>query len=193
MNHPGGEDLGQLRVAVALLRDRDGETIIRQLQRLGCQAQHLWPAPAELPRPLDAVFYQIDRDPPGAFPWTAEGAPAAIIAVTSGDAAAELRALAGSGAHAVLNRPVTASAVLTNLMLARNNFRYERRLLGKIAKLEDTLRSIRKVEQAKAILMKEKNLEEQEAYRYLRTQAMNRRVTIATVASAIVSAKDLLT
>lgn len=188
--HAGADDLAELRVAVVHRRDRTGETIVRHLQRLGCRVQQFWPAPAELPRPLDAVFFEFSGET-GALPWVAGDAPAPIVAVTEGEGAG-LRGLSSCGAHAVLVGPAEATAVLTNLMLARNNFRYEKRLLAKIAKLEDTLRSLRKVEQAKAILMKEKNIEEGEAYRYLREQAMNRRVSIVTVASAIVGAKEYL-
>jgi len=65
--------------------------------------------------------------------------------------------------------------------------------LAKVAKLEETLRSIRKVERAKAILMKNKNIEEEEAYKYLRSQAMMKRVPIGVIASAIIDAKEMLT
>jgi len=49
------------------------------------------------------------------------------------------------------------------------------------------------VERAKAILMKNKNIEEEEAYRYLRSQAMMKRVPIGVIASAIIDAKEMLT
>ena len=62
----------------------------------------------------------------------------------------------------------------------------------KISKLEETLRVIRKVEQAKLILMQPTQHRENEAYEYLRRQAMNKRVSVATVASAIVDANALL-
>jgi len=81
---------------------------------------------------------------------------------------------------------------LTNLLMARNNFRYERRLLAKIGKLEETLRAIRKVEQAKSILMKKRGIDEPEAYEYLRRQAMRKRVPVGSVAAAIIDADELL-
>ena len=43
---PGtGFDLHSLRITVAHPRDHDGEVLIRSLQRLGGQVEHLWPAP----------------------------------------------------------------------------------------------------------------------------------------------------
>ena len=89
-------------------------------------------------------------------------------------------------------QPVTRQTILTNLVLARSNFRYEKRLQTKISRLEETLRVFRKVEQAKLILMRQRTIGENEAYEYLRRQAMNKRVSVATVASAIVDANALL-
>jgi AmiR/NasT family two-component response regulator len=94
--------------------------------------------------------------------------------------------------HAALVKPVTRQTILTNLLLARSNFKYEKRLQTKISRLEETLRVFRKVEQAKLILMRQRTIGENEAYEYLRRQAMNKRVSVATVASAIVDANALL-
>ena len=78
-------------------------------------------------------------------------------------------------------------------MAARSVSRYERRLKAKVRKLEETLRSIRQVEQAKAILMRVRNLGEEEAYEFLRKRAMDRRVPVGSVAAAIIEANDFLT
>ena len=63
---------------------------------------------------------------------------------------------------------------------------------SKIAKLEDTLRSYRKVEQAKAILMNQRAIGEPEAYNFLREQAMRRRVPVGVIASAVVELSEVL-
>ncbi len=51
---------------------------------------------------------------------------------------------------------------------------------------------MRSVERAKSLLIRVKNITEEEAYNYLRRQAMERRVTIGAVATAIVDSYDLL-
>jgi AmiR/NasT family two-component response regulator len=48
------------------------------------------------------------------------------------------------------------------------------------------------VEQAKAILMRVRNLGEREAYDFLRKRAMDRRVPVGSVAAAIIEANDFL-
>ena len=80
----------------------------------------------------------------------------------------------------------------STLALARGNFLYERRLRGRIEKLDESLRTMRSVERAKSLLMRLKNVSEEEAYNYLRRQAMERRVTIGAVASAIIDSYELL-
>jgi len=48
------------------------------------------------------------------------------------------------------------------------------------------------IERAKVIVMQNKNLNEEEAYKQLRLRAMQRRVTIGALASSIVDSQDLL-
>jgi AmiR/NasT family two-component response regulator len=81
---------------------------------------------------------------------------------------------------------------MTALVLARTRFSYEQRLRGRIDKLDETLRAIRSVERAKAILMSQQRIDEEAAYHFMRRQAMARRVSITAVAAAIVDAHEIL-
>lgn len=56
----------------------------------------------------------------------------------------------------------------------------------KVSKLEDKLKERQIIEEAKGILMKVKNLEEAEAYNYLRKEAMNKRKTMREIADAVI-------
>lgn len=186
-------DLRSLRVLVLHPRDADAETLIHMLQRFGCQTDWTWPPPAELPSQLDVVLYLIDQQMRTPFRWIAGHPAVASIAIVGEGGNTTLRALSDCMPQAVLCKPLDPIVLLTNLVLARNNFRYERRLLSKIAKLEETLRSIRKVERAKAILMQKRNIEEPEAYEFLRRQAMRKRVPIGVIATAVIDANEVLT
>jgi AmiR/NasT family two-component response regulator len=93
---------------------------------------------------------------------------------------------------AVLHRPLTTHAVLSSLILARAHFTYNQRLRSRIEKLDETLRSIRSVERAKSILMAKRQMREDEAYQFMRRQAMTRRVPISAVAAAIVDSEEVL-
>src|SRR5436189_255263 len=66
------------------------------------------------------------------------------------------------------------------------------RLRGRIERLDENLRSMRTVERAKAILMETRRMPENEAYAFIRRQAMDRRVSASSVAGAIVDSFELL-
>jgi len=51
---------------------------------------------------------------------------------------------------------------------------------------------VRLVERAKTLLIRLKNLSEEEAYNFLRKQAMEKRVTIGAVAAAVIDSHELL-
>ena len=189
---PSLEVLQQLRVLVVHPRDSDGETIIRHVQRVGCQVEVMWAPPVKLPERIDVVFYLIDERTRHSLPWFADQPPAAIVAIVQHDAPDIIGLLTDCSPQAVVSKPAGPFGILTSLIVARNISRYEERLHTKVRKIEETLRSVRMVEKAKTILMKSKNLEEKEAYEYLRKHAMNKRLPIGKVASTIIDANDLL-
>ncbi len=189
---PSLEALQQLRVLVVHPRDPDGETSIRHLQRIGCRVEGMWPPPAKLPDRTDVVFYLIDDQTRRSLPWFADVPPAAIVAIVEHETPDVLTLLSDCSPQAVVSKPADPFTLLTSLIVARSIFRYEDRLHSKVRKLEETIRSVRTVEKAKSILMKSKNIEEKEAYEYIRKHAMNRRMPIGKVATAIIDASDFL-
>jgi AmiR/NasT family two-component response regulator len=186
------KSLWDLKVAVVVERDDDGERLVRELQRLRCQVHHEWPMPPQIPVHYDAVFCALSADLPQRLPWIPGEPGAALVVIDRGDGPLDLKLLHNCAAHGVLHYPTTARSVQAVLSLARSHFLYERRLRGRIDKLDESLRTMRSVERAKSLLMRVKNVTEEEAYNYLRRQAMERRVTIGAVASAVVDSYDLL-
>lgn len=186
------QNLRNTRVAVVHPRDQDGDDLIRQLQRIGCQVQVVWPPPPQLPQPLDAVFFLLDRDTKTSMPWRMADLSLAHIAIVDYENPTVLKALLDSSAHGVLVRPIRASGVLSSLVLALSMRGYESRLLAKITKLEDTLRTRRDVEKATRLLMSLRSLTEEEAYQFIRKQATAKRVPIGTIAASIINAHAML-
>jgi AmiR/NasT family two-component response regulator len=171
--------------------DADGQLLASTLRRAGAQPESVWPAPERWPANVDAVFWLVAGGP-RVLPTVGEESEAALIAILEPGVAELQRLLADCSPHAVLSKPLHPFAILTSLLAARSVARYERRLKAKVRKLEETLRSIRQVEQAKAILMRVRNLGEREAYDFLRKRAMDRRVPVGSVAAAIIEANDFL-
>lgn len=185
-------DFRQLRMVVVHPRDHDGELLIRHLQRLGCRVDNVWPPGRSVEADVDVLLCLVDPVARALLDAaTAQSGPA-VIGIIDPRQAASLRLLHEATPHAVINRPFDPATLIPNLVVARNNLRYQRRQLSKVAKLEETLRSYRKVEQAKAILMEKRKIGEPEAYSFLREQAMRRRVPISVIASVVVESNEVL-
>jgi len=185
-------DYRQLRVVVAHPRDHDGDLLLRYLQRLGCSVELFWPAPDFVERPTDIAFCLVDNQTRDLCTSLTDTSHAAVIGIVDPANPRAMQSLAEISPQAVLTKPVDPAAILTNLVVARNNSRYQRRLQTKISKLEETLKSVRKVERAKTILMEKRHIDESEAYAYLREQAMKRRVPIGAIASVVVDSDEVL-
>jgi AmiR/NasT family two-component response regulator len=185
-------DFSQLDIAVALRRDDDGEFLIRELQRTRARVRHVWPLPDRLPEDADVVFCDLTPGLLERIPWVPGDPTAALVVVMPPAAPPDLDLLKNCAADAVLHRPFAAHAAVTSLALALGTFAYGERLRARIDKLDETLHSIRSVERAKAILMDRDKLREEEAYHFLRRQAMDRHVSISAVAAAIIDSHEIL-
>lgn len=187
------KDLRSLRVAVFHPRDNDGEQLIRQLQRIGCQVQAFWPLTAELNEPFDVAFLAVNPETITLdLPWIkSEDAPVRV-AVVNYENPTIVDGMLRLGASAVIATPIRSFGVLSTLILARQlagDLRLQRK---RVAKLESKLQSIRKITDAKGVLMSSRKISEENAYAVIRDQAMVKRVTIEEIATAIVNANEIL-
>jgi AmiR/NasT family two-component response regulator len=189
MSEPG-TDYSGLDIVVATSRDENGEVLFRELQRTRARVRHVWPAPCRLPDDTDVIFCDATKNFTQAIPWLPGEPGAALVAIV--DATTDLDTIRTAAPDAVLHRPFTRQSVLMSLMLARAHFTYAGRLLQRIHKLDETSRMIRSVERAKTMLMATRKMREEEAYKFIRTQAMTRRISIGALATAIVDSGDLL-
>lgn len=185
-------ELGTLDLVVATRRDEDGELLIRELQRVRARVRHLWPVPDRLPEDVDVIFCDFVPGLADRIPWIPGEPKASLVALIPLTPSPDLAALRDCAPDAVLHKPFTTYGILTSLVVARSQFLYEQRLRTRIEKLDENLRAMRSVERAKAILMSSQSLREDEAYNFLRRQAMARRVSISAVAAAIVDSHEIL-
>jgi len=185
-------EFGRLEIGVATHRDEQGEQLIRMLQRTRARVHHLWPPPTQFSTTLDVIYSDLLPDLPQRLPWVPGEPSAALVVIVPPSRPLDFAILENSAPHAVIHLPVTMQAVFASLTVARSHFFYERRLRQRIEKLDDNLRTMRSVERAKAILMQTKNISEEEAYNHLRRQAMERRITIGALATAIVDSQELI-
>ncbi len=185
-------DIRSLRIWVVHPRDGDGDTLVRHLQRIGAHLTHLWPPPAQVIDGCELLFCLLDQQTRALSASLIDAADLTVIGIADPTNPHTLPLLSDLNPHGVLARPVDPSALISCIAVAQSNARFQRRLRTKIAKLEERLRTIRKVDQAKAILMERRRIDEPRAFAFLREQAMLRRVPIGVVASLVVESNEVL-
>lgn len=189
---PQQHQFANLRIAVICAPDDDGDRLTRHLQRTRATVIPMWPAPEQIPVDFDCVFSVLLRDLPQRLPWLPGMAHSALTVLLPASGAVDLKLLRNCAPHSVLHLPANEGAVQVSLMMARDHFSYERRLNARIDKLDENLRTMRAVERAKAILMSTRGISEEEAYHFLRLQAMSKRVSIGALSTAIIDSHELL-
>ena len=194
MGHNRGylRELRQLELLVIVPPDDDGKNIIHELGRLGANVKHLWPVPLPLPIDAELIICELISDIAECTPWLPGESPLPLVLHIPRNENIDFKEIRDCAPHGLLHSPITEKSIVNTLLLARDQFRYEQRLRGRIKKLDENLRSMRLVEQAKVILMDAKHIDEEEAYQVLRRTAMERRMTLGTLATAIVDSHELL-
>jgi AmiR/NasT family two-component response regulator len=186
------DDLVDLSAIVVAPVDDQIAMLLHELQRLRVRVRRVWPMAESVPADADVVYCEYMPDLARRLPWIPGAASSALVVILPATEAIQAEALCHATPNAILPRPFTTNAVLSSLVLARSQFRYERRLRSKIEKMDDNMRSVGTVERAKAILMAARHMPEAEAYGFIRRQAIDRRVSASTVAAAIVDSFELL-
>lgn len=183
--------IAELNVLVLTPRSGEGEMLIRELQRTRARVRHCWPVPETIAEEADIVITEMIAGLSGRLPWVPGQAKAALVILLPAGPV-NLDQLHNCAPDALLARPFSAVAIPACLLEAHTRFTYEKRLRLRIDKLDETLRGIRTIERAKAILVQTRRIGEDDAYNLIRRQAMDRRVTVNAVAAAIIDSHDLL-
>ncbi|CAO3402413.1 ANTAR domain-containing protein [Azospirillum sp. 11R-A] len=187
-------DIRSFRVVVIHPQDAEAEELLRQLHRIGCQARSEWPPPKDRPSGVDLIFLDMTQllSGQGRLSWsTADDGPP-IVAVLDYESPTVLKALVDYGVRGFVSKPIRAFGLLTTMFMAHRAAEGERGMRKRLHKVEQRLDGIKKVSKAKAILIEQRRITEEEAYRFIRERAMARRTTIEAVAAAIIDASEML-
>lgn len=186
-------ELRSIRVVVFHPEDEDGQELLAQLQRIGCQTKAFWPPLEKLPSETDLVFFSIQPEILSMdLPWVSRTDSPPVVPVVTYENPVIVEALLKLNAFAVVTSPVKSFGVLTSIVIAVNQAQRARERDNYIARLERRLAALRKVNKAKAILMNTRKLSEEDAYKAIRDQAMTKRVTAEEIADAVIRANELL-
>jgi AmiR/NasT family two-component response regulator len=189
-------DLRDLRIQVVHPPDDDGRSLVAHLRRIGCSVDANWPVP-EGPSPnAQLVMLVVDyeqRDVIRRFVKAEGQATAALIAIVDYENSATLQIVLECGALAVVEKPIRPFGLLTNVILARTLWLERQEMHRKLRKLENKVAGVQKIQRAKSILMQSQALNEDDAYKTIRQQAMAKRISMEEMANAIINANELLT
>jgi len=94
-------------------------------------------------------------------------------------------------AFAALVKPIEENVLLPAIELALGDYQEMFRLEKQLKELRDTLETRKLVEKAKGILMKSMGLSEEEAFKRIQKQSMNKRITMRAVAEAVILAHNI--
>ncbi|MEJ2114948.1 MAG: ANTAR domain-containing protein [Gammaproteobacteria bacterium] len=189
------KDLRKLKVLVVHPNNEQGSEICQHIERIGCKVRMVWPCPKHIKLTTDVVFLQTLEDHPFVEKpaWLAdEKNSPTIIAIVDYENPTVLQTAYELGAHAILNTPVRPFGLLANLVIGRAHWRRELILGSRVKKLETKIRNIHAVEHAIAILERANSISREQAYEFIRSKAMERRLTTEDVAQEIVSADKTL-
>lgn len=178
--------LANLNITICAEPNADSEQLIRELRRTRATVIRQWPMPRNLSVEPDVLFCEYASDLVARLPWNPGEPRCALVIILPQCGSYDPGAVYKCSPGAVLYRPFQRHAILTALMLARGQFQYEKRLRARIERLDENLRLLREIEQAKRILMEREQLSEQDAYRRMRSLAMKRRTTLVQLASQII-------
>ena len=188
-------DLRGLRVQVVHPPDNERISLVEHLRRIGCMVETQWPVPESWSSGFDVVLLAIEhdvRDEIHRLLKSDDGVRPTVLAIVSYEDPSTLQLVLESGAVGVIERPIRPFGLLTNLTIARSLWLERREADKQIRKLQRKLSGIQRIQKAKTILMEGQGLNETEAYESIRRQAMAKRMSMDDMASAIISANELL-
>lgn len=175
--------------------DNERISLVEHLRRIGCMVETQWPVPETWSNGFDVVLLAIEhdvRDEIQKLFKSGDGQRPTVLAIVSYEDPSTLQLVLESGAVGVIERPIRPFGLLTNLTIARSLWLERREADKQIRKLQRKLSGIQRIQKAKTILMEGQGLNETEAYESIRRQAMAKRMSMDDMASAIISANELL-
>jgi AmiR/NasT family two-component response regulator len=186
-------DLRSLQVVVFHPDDTDGQELISQLHRIGCQVRAFWPPPERLPDDTGLIFFAVRPDALAIEPaWLRREPVPPVIAVVNYENPVIIEAVLRLNAQGIVASPVKSFGLLSAAVVALAQAERSRESGRYVAKLEQRLAGLRKIAKAKSILMQSRSIGEEEAYRLIREQSMAKRVTTEEIADAIINANEIL-
>ena len=118
--------------------------------------------------------------------------PTAVALITQDEEAQTIKSAVDSGVCAYTADGIQATRVRPVIEIAMATFQKFKRLRGELAQARDELSQHKRIDRAKALLMQERGLSENEAHQALRKLSMDRKRKLADVADDLLAISRLL-
>ncbi len=189
-----------LRVLVVDDSPERGQVLRGGLEQAGYEVAGILSSPLELLEAVerlapDVIIIDTDsptRDALEHLCVMGRDRPRPIVMFSADDDAATIRDAVRAGVSAYVVDGLEPERVKAIVEVACARFEEFQRLRAELAEANRRLSERKLVERAKGLLMKERGVDEQEAYRLLRSLAMNRGKRVGEIAQDVIAASELL-
>jgi AmiR/NasT family two-component response regulator len=162
--------------------DRNRNVLTETLARIGLKIQVADPGDAPAIRSAldgaDIIVFDTDMAEAVAVAWAGERVVVPVIAIVGLEAPGRLQRAFELEPCAVLYKPLRSTGIYSALFFATNEHRRRLEVASKMQLLEGRHRSRRFVTSAILHLMRDRGIDDEEAFRLLRKESMRRRLTI---------------
>lgn len=117
--------------------------------------------------------------------------PTAVVLITQDEEAQTIKSAVDSGVCAYTADGISATKVRPVIEIAMATFQKFKRLRGELAQAREELSNHKRIDRAKALLMKVRGFSEEEAHKALRKLSMDRKRKLADVADDIIAFSKL--
>lgn len=170
--------------------DHNRAVLIQVLGRLGLKLQTVDPLEGRAPLTAaiqGADFVFIDADLVEALGCHTQLPSQPVIAIVGLETPGRLQRAFDLGPAATLHKPLRSTGIYSALFIAANEHRRRQELALKMLALEARHRGRRFVIRAVVLLMRQHDIDDDEAYRILRDESMRLRMTLEELAAHIVA------
>ncbi len=181
-----------MRAAILHAPDRNRHVIVETLARLGLATtvidSQAEPADAiSIIQSIDILFYDADAPDCSFVLGAGDEIPIPTVAVLGLETPSRLERTLHLQPSALVHKPVRATGIYTAVFFAANQHRQNHELRTRLADLEARHGSRRFVIKAVMALVEQHGIDDEQAYRILRRESMERRLTVEEFATRLLA------
>jgi AmiR/NasT family two-component response regulator len=194
MNGQIFQNFRDVRVAILHAPDSNRQILAETLAKLGLRTTLLDPQSGELRacnlvESFDILFFDADAIEDNLVGYGRGEASIPLVALLGLETPGRLQRTFEVGPSALLHKPLRPTGIYTALFFAVNEFRRRQKLVARLADVEARHGARRFVIKAVLTLAERHNVDDEAAFRMLRMQSMEQRLTVEEMAIRLVASR----